>query len=514
MGTILNQPVDNLSVVKGLNPASLWHHFANLASIPRPSGAEAKVLDYIEGVSLKNKGVCRRDLVGNLLVSIPGLAGRSGEKTLSPLVFQGHVDMVCEQNSHGKHDFHRDPIRLTKRPEQPGWIFGSGTTLGADNGIGVAAMLAMMEEAKGFSRGTEFLFTVDEETGLTGAQGLGPDLLTGDTLLNLDTEEEGALYVGCAGGLDLDAHWRCSRMLSQDPKFETFRLEVSGLKGGHSGIDIDKQRGNAVKLLAYVLDNLLALATEQMLQVISLNGGKARNAIPREAVALVAVYSEAQKHLIALTKELEDKLKEIYKEADPQLKISLSPHPDPTDWPPMDPRVAKKWIKAILGFPSQPYRFELGIAGLVRTSSNLGVIETEKNQITIRSKLRSSSDLELEVLKKELTTVLELADGQVKVGGGYCGWQPDLQSSLLRTAQAVHAEVFGHKAEVKAIHAGLECGLIGSRYPKMKMISFGPNIVNAHSPDEAVEVASVERFWTYLKALVQMLQEQTRILSD
>jgi dipeptidase D len=375
-------------------------------------------------------------------------------------------------------------------------------------------MLALMDEAQGLSRGLEFLFTVDEETGLTGAQGLGPDLLTGDTLLNLDTEEEGALYVGCAGGLDLDAYWRFSRVPRQDPKLETFRLEVSGLKGGHSGIDIDKQRGNAVKLLAYVLDQLLAFASEGVLQVISLDGGKARNAIPREAVALVAIHREAKEHLIEQTKELESKLNQIYKEADPQLKISLSPHPAPTVWPPIDPHVAKKWLKAIVGFPSQPYRFELGIAGLVRTSSNLGVVETEKNQITIRSKLRSSSDLELEVLKKELTTVLELADGQVKGGGGYCGWQPDLQSSLLGTAQAVHTEVFGHKAEVKAIHAGLECGLIGSRYPKMKMISFGPHIINAHSPDEAVEVASVDRFWTYLKALVQRLQKQTRILSD
>lgn len=502
-----NKLQDNLVAIQGLSPPSLWRHFAALASIPRPSGAEAAVLAYIEGVAQKHRGLCRRDQVGNLLVVVPGHQA-PGQHLVSPLAFQCHVDMVCEQNGPGSHDFHRDSIALTGRADKPGWIFGTGTTLGADNGIGVAAMLALMEDSAETPGDLEFLFTVDEETGLTGAQGLDPGLLKAKTLLNLDTEEEGALYVGCAGGLDLDAQWAISRLKVKAPFLEAFSLQVSGLKGGHSGIDIDKQRGNAIKLLAFVLDDLFREVSSSAFQVTQLSGGKARNAIPREAMATVLVAQDSKNQVLRRVKTLEATLKKVYQEVDPLLSITLTSNPDRVEDLPIDRGSMVGWLKGVLGFSSQPYRFELGIPGLVRTSSNLGVLQSDFQNITVRSKLRSSSDLELEILQKELTSILEVSGGLVQAGGGYCGWQPDLTSQLLETAQSVHTQVFGQKAHIKAIHAGLECGLIGSKYPGIKMISFGPNIVNAHSPDESVEVASVERFWLFLKALVGRLQQE------
>lgn len=512
----------NLKTVGSFEPRELWQHFAHIASIPRPSGCEEQVLAYITQQAKSAGCTVSTDAVGNLLVVKPG-----SDRSLTPLGFQGHVDMVCEKNAGNPHRFKEDPIRLKTRPDHPGWLFADGTTLGADNGIGVATMLALMERSQTRRRDQEFLFTVDEETGLTGAQGLKKDWLRAKTLLNLDTEEEGALYVGCSGGMDLDAQWTIPRVSSSGRPGFYGLLAVKNLRGGHSGIDIDKQRANALKILTHSLDQLIVSHGKE-LSVISVQGGKARNAIPREAGALVWIEPTVsqsaglKESLKAQVTGLCVQWQGIYREADSQMDLGLDFFDDQealrkalgsteahrSAWRPWDQDFLKRWLRAVMALPSQPYRFELAIPGLVRTSTNWGVLETDETSLVIRNKLRGSYDPELLVLKEEIAGLLSLSGAEIQSGGSYCGWQPDLRSQLLAKAQKVHEKVFGKKAHIKAIHAGLECGLIGSKYPGIQMISFGPNIQNAHSPDESVEVDSVARFWDYVVELVDDLDRE------
>lgn len=489
----------NLALAASLSPQPLWRYFAEIASIPRPSGREEQILSMILREAHRLNLPIRRDPVGNLLVVKP--APKASRK---PLAFQGHVDMVCEQNRGGSHRFELDPIQLTVRSDHPGWIHARGTTLGADNGIGIASMLALMSTRSDASRDLEFLFTVDEETGLTGAQGLGTDLLKADTLLNLDTEEEGALYVGCAGGMDFDGRWIIERSQVAPGNGSAFNLLVKGLKGGHSGIDIDKQRGNAIKILAHTLWQIKGALKEKQFYVYQFSGGSARNAIPREAHATIWVSNEAIENVRVLLEQNQKFWQNLLGSFDPACNLSLEASKDP-EVSPFKPSDLERWLRFLLSFPSQPYRFELDIPGLVRTSANLGVLQTTTTELYVRSKLRSSLDPELLILVEELNALVALAGGEVVKGGAYCGWQPNLNSDLLQICQETHKKIFGKEAHIKAIHAGLECGLIGNKYPNMSMISFGPNISNAHSPDEGVEIASVERFWTYLNAVVDRL---------
>jgi dipeptidase D len=511
----------NLKAVETYVPHDLWRHFAQIASIPRPSGHEDQVLTYIVEQAKASGCTTSRDRVGNLLVIKPG-----SERDLTPLGFQGHVDMVCEKNAGHPHVFSRDPIRLTPRSSHPGWLYADGTTLGADNGIGVATMLALMGQPQTRRRDLEFLFTIDEETGLTGAQGLAEGWLRSQTLLNLDTEEEGALYVGCSGGSDLDAYWKIQRVSKTARNGFYGLLAVKNLRGGHSGIDIDKQRANALKVLTHSLHQLVTTHSQDI-SVISVQGGQARNAIPREAWALLWIESReslenVKQSLTSQVQDLTSRWQGIYAEADGEITLRFdlfgSPHAleqeigpelaERTKWQPWDQDFLTQWLYAVMALPSQPYRFQLDIPGLVRTSTNWGVLETDETTVMIRNKLRGSYDPELEILKKEITGLLSLAGAEVKSGGSYCGWQPDLQSPLLAKAQKVHEKVFGKRAHVKAVHAGLECGLIGSKYPKMQMISFGPDIQNAHSPDECVQVDSVSHFWDYVVELVAELDRE------
>jgi len=474
-----------MSFVDTLEPQAVWRHFDRILTIPRGSKNEEGMRQYVIGVANKLGLSSSVDAAGNVVVRKPGRAG------VPVTILQSHLDMVNEKNSDVQHDFTKDPIKPRREGD---YLHATGTTLGSDNGIGVSSMLALMESNDDYGP-LEFLFTIDEETGLTGAADLDPALLTGRRLINLDSEEEYTVTVGCAGGATTTLRLPLQSAPSKD---HAVAVKLSGLRGGHSGLDIILQRGNAIKLLARMLDTA---HRQSALRIAQLSGGNMHNAIPREASAIITTQDAAQLKQ-AIQAEFE-RVRAEFSVADPGLQLEMSDAPAQSSaWSDQTTANVLRFIEAM---PHGVIAMSLDIPGLVETSTNLATVRVEGDKLVALSSNRSSVASALSALRLRVRAVGELAGASVEEAAGYPGWKPDLSSKLLQVVREVHQETLGKEPEIKAVHAGLECGIIGEKVTGMDMISFGPQIEFPHSPNERVHIESVGRFWTLLGAVLQRL---------
>jgi dipeptidase D len=472
--------------IVNLEPKSLWENFYSLTQIPRPSKHEEKIQEFIVNFG-KSLGLeTEKDAVGNVVIRKPATPGMENRKGI---VMQGHLDMVPQKNNDTKHDFEKDPIDAWIDGE---WVKARGTTLGADNGMGVAAAMSVLA-AKDLAHGpVEALFTCDEETGMTGAFGLQPGWLKGDILLNMDSEDEGELYVGCAGGVNATIEFEYDEMIV--PKgYSPYKLIVKGLKGGHSGLDINLGRGNANKLLV----RFLKYATREMdVRLAEINGGGMRNAIPREAYAVVAVPTETVNDFLAAVSKFESVYKAELSISEPNLSFTAHETAKPKSL--IDERIQDDLIDSVYACPNGTIRLSDSMPGLVETSTNLATVKSENGVISVKCLLRSSVDSAKDDLCEQVESVFSLAGGMVSFDGAYPGWKPNMDSPILKQMKQIYSNKFGKVPEVKAIHAGLECGIIGANYPHWDMISFGPTMRFPHSPDEMVNIPTVQKFWDFL----------------
>lgn len=472
--------------IRSLEPVAVWTSFANLSEIPRASKKEEKIIQFMlaYGRSLGLESV--QDGTGNVLIRKPATSGMEHAK---PVVLQGHLDMVHQKNEDILFNFEEDGIRIFREGD---WVKARGTTLGADNGMGVAAIMAILASDSIAHPELEALFTVDEETGMTGAKGFGPDILKGEILLNLDTEEDDEIDIGCAGGVDVTAHGAYGEVRAPEG-YTGLLIQVNGLQGGHSGIDIHRGRGNANK----ILNGLLLLIQGAMpLEIGMIDGGGLRNAIPREAKAHIAIPRES---LVGFEKNFEiwaEAMRESTGGTEPGLRIRYEPAENPVSI--MDPESRDRLLTAVSGVMNGVYRMSADIEGLVETSNNLARVQVEAGTIRIGCLVRSSDDSRKEELAGNLKKVFEKAGLSVTYEADYPGWKPNPGSEILTLAQNRYIALFGEEPRVVACHAGLECGILGAKYPGMDMISFGPTIRGAHSPDERVQIQSVEKFWKLL----------------
>ncbi|MBW6478034.1 MAG: aminoacyl-histidine dipeptidase [Bacteroidales bacterium] len=473
-------------VLSNLEPKPLWNYFEDICNIPHPSKKEEKIIAYVKKFGEDLGLETQIDTVGNIVIRKPATRGYENRQTI---VLQGHLDMVPQKNNDTQHDFEKDPIQPWIDGE---WVKARGTTLGADNGIGAAAAMAVLA-AKDLEHGPiECLFTIDEETGMTGAFALKEGFLKGDILMNLDSEDEGELYIGCAGGIDTTA-WFHFGETDVVGAVEAYKVDVKGLKGGHSGLDIKLGRGNANK----IMNRLLWQANRDLsLQLHSIEGGSLRNAIPREATAIVVVPKENEDKFLNLAKELSLKIKNELKNVEPdfQLLVSKTNTPDTV----IDPAVTAQLFNGIYGCPNGVIRMIDDMPEVVETSTNLAIVKSNNGKVEVCTLQRSSVDSAKDDLCNMMRSVFEMAGAEVEHSGSYPGWKPNVKSPILQTMKNVYQQKFGQVPEVKVIHAGLECGLIGGVYPNLDMISFGPTIRNPHSPDEKVNIKTVGLFWDFL----------------
>ncbi len=477
--------------LKELEPAPIWKHFRAILEIPHSSGNEKALGDYILRVAEANGLKGKRDAVGNVVVTKPASPGKENKPIT---ILQAHLDMVAEKNSDVAHDFSRDPIQSRVEGE---WLKASGTTLGADNGVGVAASLAVME-AKDLVHGPlEFLFTVDEETGLTGANHLQPNFLTGRLLLNLDSEEEGTFTIGCSGGGDSEIIFPIHRTEAQPGLL--FEVRVFGLRGGHSGLDIHLGRANAIKFLARLLD---AIRERLPFGLIQVEGGNKRNAIPREAWAHLVCDASHHSDLISTVESEFNLIKREFRATEPEASLNIKQVSE-VKATPLAPKSARGLINLLLAMPHGVLAMHREIPDLVETSSNLAIVRTEENQVQVIASSRSSVDSALKATRAMIRAIAELAAAECRQPAGYPGWEPNLASPLLQVAKQVYQNIFNQEPLLKAVHAGLECGIIGEKFPGMDMVSFGPTIHNPHSPEEKVNIPSVARFWKFLTSLLE-----------
>jgi len=480
------------NAIEGLKPALVWKNFSEIAAIPRCSKHETAISRHVVETAKKLGLEAKADKMGNVVVRKPASPGREGVRSIA---LQGHLDMVCEKNKDTIHDFSKDPIEIVRKD---GVLMANGTTLGADNGIAVATNLAIMEDRSLEHGPLEFLFTVDEETGLTGASNLGPDFVQSRTLMNLDSEEEGAIYVGCSGGKDTLGSWKTSLEPSPAKAFAAL-LKATGLRGGHSGLEIDKGRGNAVKILNRALVPLTRIGA----RISSIDGGNKHNAIPREAEALLFVPEQKWKEAVRIVEECSLTVKEELSTVEPDLAVTLEPVKGVKKGKVLKKGLHAKILKAISALPHGVIKMSAEIPGLVETSTNVAVIKTGKKEIVIATSQRSAVASEILEIMATVGTVFELAGAAVEHSDGYPGWKPNLDSPILGLAKSTYESLYGREPEVKAIHAGLECGIIGERYPGMDMISFGPTLEGVHSPDEKIHIDSVGKYWEFLLAILK-----------
>ncbi len=474
------------STFEGFKPPLLWKHFEQILKIPHCSGNEKAMGDYIISVAENSNLEWEQDKVGNVVVRKKAAAGHENAESV---ILQGHLDMVGEKNSDVVHDFAKDEIQAEVKGE---WVQAQGTTLGADNGIGVAASLAVMEDSTLTHGPLEFLFTVDEETGLTGATKIEPGFLKGKRLLNLDSEDEGEFTIGCAGGADSEITLSLKR--SSGSSGELFQLKLFGFRGGHSGIDINQGRGNAVQLLAQML---LPAMKEFSFELIRMEGGNKRNAIAREAWADLYIDPSQEQNLSSFFQEAFDKIKLEYQAVEKEANFFF----EKSDGDKEDPLTAESQetlVNLLTALPHGVIAMHPEMEGLVETSSNLAIIHTHQDHAEIICSSRSSDASALKSTRATIASLSQDAGAEINQPEGYPGWTPDLQSPLLKTLKDVYQKVFQKEPEVGAVHAGLECGIIGEKFPGMDMISFGPTIEHPHSPEERVHVGSVEKFWTFL----------------
>ena len=471
-----------------LTPNEVWANFYELTRIPRPSHHEEQIrkfiVDFGKGLGLETI----QDEAGNVIIRKPATPGM---ENLKGVILQGHLDMVPQKNSDKAHDFTTDPIETIIDGE---WVKANGTTLGADNGIGVASAMTVLASADLVHGPVEALFTATEETGMDGAIGLKSGILKGSILINMDSEDEGELYVGCAGGEDANAKFSFTEVPVPAESI-SFKLNVTGLKGGHSGMDIVLGRGNANKIFFRLLKEAFKVCGARL---ASINGGSLRNAIPREAFGVITVpYATADK-LVGLVAGLTTIIKRELSATEPTLKIELSKTEMPASL--IDEHTQINLTHAIVAAPNGVIRMSDSMPGLVETSTNLAIVKSDNNTktISIACLMRSSVDSARAELGSRMESVFTLAGAKVSLTGGYPGWKPNMESPILKTMQQVYQAKYGRIPEIKAIHAGLECGILGGTYPHWDMISFGPTIRFPHSPDEKVNIESVGKFWDFL----------------
>jgi dipeptidase D len=470
----------------------VWKHFAALAAIPRASTKEAAAREYVLAQARRLGLESIQDAAGNVIVRKPAHPSR---EHVPAAALQGHLDMVCEKNESSAHNFDTDPIRVFRDGD---WLKADGTTLGSDNGVGVAAALAIMETWELAHGPLEFVFTIDEETGLTGASSFAGGLLRSKYFLNLDGEETGTLCIGCAGGVNTLARRQVSFRLASGG--QAYRLKVTGLQGGHSGVDIHLGRGNALRILGSLLQRL---SRRLSVQIATLKGGSAHNAIPREAWAVVLVEAARENELQALVSTMEAELRLDLGRFDPELRLTVENAARPDQVLADDD--AKRTADLLASLHHGVLAMSPDVAGLVQNSTNLATVALRDHTIEIGTSQRSAIESSKLAAANMVATACRLAGFEIEHAASYPGWKPEPDSELVGQLQAVHRELFGEPAKLVAMHAGLECGVIGEKYPGMQMVSFGPQIENPHSPNERVQIGSVAVFWTYLQKVLESL---------
>lgn len=480
--------------MKDLEPRIVWNYFHEITQTPRPSKKEGKIIAYIEGVAAKYKIDIKKDKAGNLLLSKPAT---KGYEKLPTVVLQAHLDMVCEKNNGVKFDFDNDPIQTVIDGE---WLRADGTTLGADNGIGVAAALAVITSKEIEHGPIECLFTVDEETGLTGANALKKGFMTGNILLNLDSEDEGEIFMGCAGGKGTTATFSY-KAVAAPASHQYFRLTVGGLNGGHSGGDIHRGLGNANKILARFL---YQLQEKHAFNLAEIQGGNLHNAIPREAYAVIGTASKNKESVRVMLNMFAAEIENELKRVDPNVRLTLETTDKPKTCLPRG--VKEKLVYALLACPHGVIDMSHEIEGLVETSTNLASVKmVGATKIVIGTSQRSSTESAKNAIADQVAAVFRLAGAKVEHGEGYPGWAPNPDSNILKVAQKSYKRLFKKDAKIMAIHAGLECGLFLEKYPQLDMISFGPTLRNVHSPDERLEIKTVDLWWKHLLDILKSI---------
>ena len=485
-----------MSTILSLAPQNVWKHFYSLTQIPRPSGHMEKVTDFLmnfgKGLGLESFV----DEAGNVIIRKPATPGMENRKGV---ILQAHMDMVPQKNNDTVHDFEKDPIETYIDGD---WVKAKGTTLGADNGLGVAAIMAVLE-ANDLKHGPlEALITKDEETGMYGAFGLKPGTVNGEILLNLDSEDEGELYIGCAGGMDVTATLEYKEVAPEEGDIAV-KVTLKGLRGGHSGLEINEGRANANKLLVRFVREAVASYEARL---VSWDGGNMRNAIPREACAVLAIPAENEEELLGLVKYCEDLFNEEYAAIETPISFTAERVELPAGEVPEE--IQDNLIDAIFACQNGVTRMIPTVPDTVETSSNLSIVRTSEGLVEIQILVRSSSETMKMALASELESTFALAGARVEFDGAYPGWEPNFKSDILNLMKKIYPQVTGKEADVKMMHAGLECGIIGANYPGLDMISFGPTIKHPHSPNEKVKISTVETFWKLLVAVLENIPEK------
>ncbi|MBS7296623.1 MAG: aminoacyl-histidine dipeptidase [Bacteroidales bacterium] len=483
--------------IKDLQPSLVWNNFYGLTRCPRPSKHEEAVREYILKWAKERNMDAVADETGNIIIRVPATPGYENRRGV---IIQGHMDMVPQKTSDTVHDFLKDPIETWIDGE---WVKAKGTTLGADNGIGVAMGMAVAED-KNLPHGPiEVLITYDEETGMSGAEALKPGILKGDILLNLDSEDEMELCIGCAGGLDAIAEFRYKKENTPEG-YVGYKLDVKGLSGGHSGMDISLYRANANKVLAAAL---IPVISKFGAKVVDICGGSLRNAIPFEGEAEIVVPKSKATVVVRTIRKIFEELTLRYKESDPAMSatITRSVMPAPKY---IQTDVVLNALKAIMACPSNVIRMSQSMPGLTETSINLAVVRCKNGKIVVSSLLRSAIDEAKRELADRVRYIFEAFGASIKFVGGYCGWIPKPDTPMIAMLNDIHTRMFGKPMNVLATHGGLECAILGGKYPNWEMVSIGPTIMYPHSPDEKVNIASVANVWEFLKAILKEIPEK------
>ena len=475
--------------IRALEPTTLWNNFADLNAVPRGSKKEEKVIQFMVDFGKKLNLETVVDPVGNVIIKKPAFPGMENRKTI---VMQSHLDMVHQKNSNTDFDFDTEGIKMIIDGE---WVKADGTTLGADNGLGVAAIMSVLASTDIKHPAVEALFTIDEETGMTGAMGLQAGYLDGEILLNLDTEEDDEIDIGCAGGIDITAK-NVYHEVHTPSNSIGYSISVTGLNGGHSGMDIHKGLGNANKIM-----NRLLYKTQEIIRISSINGGSLRNAIPRESFATISVYSSKKTDFLKKIRTISEEIRKELKTVDANLEISIEEIEAPKKVMTTISQITL--LNTLYATHNGVFRMSNDMEGLVETSNNLARVIVKDEEITILCLTRSSVESSKYDLAYTIKSAFELAGYQVTLSGSYPGWKPNVNSPILKVLSENYEKLFGSKADVVACHAGLECGILGTNYPEMDMISFGPTIQGAHSPDERANIKSAQKFWKYLLTILE-----------
>jgi dipeptidase D len=482
-----------MATFEHLKPFLLWQYFEEITRIPRPSKHEDQIISFLENFAAKLHLNYKKDKIGNLLIYKPGNKSHKGNSTI---VLQGHVDMVCEKNADVIHNFLKDPIK----PYMDGdWVKAKGTTLGADDGIGVAAMMNVLADTSLEHGPLECLFTLDEETGLTGAFGITPGFFSGNTLLNLDSEDEGILFIGCSGGMDTTIKFKYIPQPVLN-NYNTYKVSITGLLGGHSGDEIHKGRGNAIKIMT---DFLLEATQLTGAELYKFEGGNLKNAIPREAFATVLVSASTTEDFVNLCKTFGDSIKQTFSGTEPALNFTLDKVLTP------ETKIQKdfqfKLLETLKQCPHGVIAWSKDIPGLVETSTNLASVRFSENEVLITTNQRSSIEASRKNIADQIAGIFLKAGANVEHSTGYPGWAPNMNSKILNVTSQAYYDLFSEHPKITAIHAGLECGLFLEKYPNLDMISFGPTVYGAHSPDERLHIPSVTKFWDLLVEILKRI---------